>query len=268
MEDLADCAARLLGATAAGARPLLGGDLSEIARVRLADGREVVAKNGPAPRTEAAMLETIRRSGAPAPAVLGVDDDVLVIDVLPDGGALGEAWASLGAAVAILHRAHGTRYGWSRSYAFGTVAIDNGWGDDWPAFWGERRLLAHAAYLPIDLARRLETLAAGLPSRVPRKPAPALLHGDLWGGNVLVADGLVSGLIDPACYYGHGEVDIAMLSLFDSPEPAFFEAYGAREPGFDERKPIYQLWPALVHLRLFGAAYRPMVERLLAASRP
>jgi fructosamine-3-kinase len=91
-----------------------------------------------------------------------------------------------------------------------------------------------------------------------------LLHGDLWGGNVLAANNRVSALIDPACYYGHAEVDIAMLELFDSPSPSFFEAYGALEPGYRERLVIYRLWPALVHLRLFGDSYRALVLRLLA----
>jgi fructosamine-3-kinase len=92
---------------------------------------------------------------------------------------------------------------------------------------------------------------------------PALLHGDLWGGNVLVGGDRVSGLIDPACYYGHSEVDIAMLQMFDHPGEAFFSAYGKLEAGHKERLDIYRLWPALVHLRLFGSGYRPLVERLL-----
>jgi fructosamine-3-kinase len=82
----------------------------------------------------------------------------------------------------------------------------------------------------------------------------------------LVAGDRVSGLIDPACYHGHTEVDLAMLGLFDQPDAAFYEAYGLLEPGHDERTAIYRLWPALVHMRLFGAGYRPMVERLLQAT--
>ena len=75
----------------------------------------------------------------------------------------------------------------------------------------------------------------------------------------------LAALIDPACYYGHSEVDFAMLELFGGPTNDFYAAYGQLEAGRTERLPIYQLWPALVHLRLFGAGYRPMVERLLAA---
>jgi fructosamine-3-kinase len=165
-----------------------------------------------------------------------------------------------------MHHVRGDHYGWADDYAFGPVAIANGWSDNWPRFWAERRLLCHAPHVPAALAHRLETLAADLPSRLPARPAPALLHGDLWTGNVLVHGDRVSGLIDPACYYGHAEVDFAMLSLFDSPPPAFYDAYGSREPGHAERLPIYQIWPALVHLRLFGNSYRRLVERLLSAT--
>ena len=158
------------------------------------------------------------------------------------------------------------RYGWPIDYAFGPVAIANGWAEDWPRFWAERRLLVHLPHLPSALARRVEALAADLPNRLPARPTPALLHGDLWSGNILVAGDQVSGLIDPACYHGHTEVDLAMLGLFDQPEAAFYEVYGFLESGHDERTAIYRLWPALVHLRLFGAGYRPMVERLFQAT--
>ena len=188
------------------------------------------------------------------------------LEVLPSGGALSRAWASLGSVLAVLHATEGERYGWTEDYAFGPVAIENGWSEDWPRFWAERRLLTHIPHLPAALAHRVEALASALPGRLPRRPRPALLHGDLWGGNVLVSGDAVSGFIDPACYYGHVEVDFAMLSLFDSPPPAFYQAYGAVDADFRERQPIYQLWPALVHLRLFGSGYRTLVERLLAAA--
>ena len=145
------------------------------------------------------------------------------------------------------------------------MRVDNSWSDAWPDFWGQRRLLNQAPYLPAGLGHRIEALVRDLPEHLPRHPVPSLLHGDLWGGNVLVAGSRISGLIDPACYYGHAEVDFAMLGLFDRPGPALFAAYGGPEPGYDARLPIYQLWPALVHLRLFGAGYRKLVERLLTA---
>lgn len=263
MNALAEIGAKLLGGTLAHAETLSGGDLSQIVRIALKDGRKAIVKNGPSPRTEAAMLKAIAASGAPAPRVLGVNDEALVIELLPASGALSDAWADLGAALAVLHRAKGTRYGWPEDYAFGSLTIENAWADDWPRFWAERRLLVNLPHLSSSLARRVEALACDLPNRLPMHPVPSLLHGDLWGGNVLAIGSKVSGLIDPACYYGHGEVDIAMLNLFDSPGPEFYAAYGPLEPGLEQRLTIYKLWPALVHLRLFGG-YRPMVERFLS----
>lgn len=260
-DALARRAAALLGSELAQFRRLTGGDLSDCLLIRLTDGREAVAKSGPAPSTEAEMLAAIAATGAPAPAILAVDDTVLVLQRLPDQG--GSAPAELGRAVARLHAARGGLYGWRTDYAFGPVAIENAWCEDWPAFWGERRLLCHTPHLPPALVQRLQKLVDDLPNRLPARPRPALLHGDLWGGNVVYDGGRVAGLIDPACYHGHAEVDLAMLTLFGRPGPGFREAYGAPEPGEVERVAIYQLWPALVHLRLFGAGYRGLVEGLL-----
>lgn len=255
--------AALLGGRLVHSAPMGGGDLSSLVRIVLEDWREAVVKDGPDPPAEAAMLRAIRATGAPAPTVLAAGPGALVMEHLASGG--GDADADLGRAIAKLHAATGWRYGWESDYAFGPVAIGNGWREAWPTFWGEHRLLCHLAHIDAGLARRIEGLAASLPGRLPARPRPALLHGDLWRGNVLVDGACISGLIDPACYYGHAEVDLAMLSLFGRAGPAFREAYGAAEPGFAERVPVYQLWPALVHLRLFGSGYRDMVEGMLSA---
>ncbi len=263
MTSPAEAGARLLGGVLAAARTLHGGDLSRVSLIRLQDGRQAVIKSGPAARTEAAMLAALRHAGAPVPAVLAVDDNVLVLEAIEARGRLDAAWPDLGTALALLHRTIGPRYGWAENYAFGPVAIENTWSDDWPAFYGQHRLLTHVPFLPADLSRRVEALAGDLENRLPRQPAASLLHGDLWGGNVLVAGSRVAAFIDPAACYGHAEIDIAMLGLFDAPSAAFFEAYGALAPGAAERLVLYRLWPALVHLRLFGAVYRGMVESLL-----
>ncbi|WP_127077778.1 fructosamine kinase family protein [Rhodomicrobium lacus] len=264
---LGKAGATLLGGTLAMETALGGGSLSEIVRIRLASGREAVVKGGGRPEIEARMLRAIADAGAPAPVVLAVGDGVLVIEAVDTGGSISQAWPQIGAALATLHAAKGDSCGWNEDYAFARVAIENRRMRSWPAFWAERRLLVNVPHVDAALARRIEALAKALPDRLPELSAPSLLHGDLWGGNVLVAHGGAVSFIDPACYFGHGEVDIAMLNLFDTPPPAFYDAYGPLEPGFDERQPIYRLWPALVHLRLFGSAYLGMVQRLLAAAR-
>ncbi|WP_273505234.1 fructosamine kinase family protein [Fulvimarina manganoxydans] len=264
MTKLAAAGERLLGGRITASKSLSGGDLSALLLVTMEDGRKAVLKGGPAPRTEGSMLEVIAKTGAPAPAVLAVDDDVLAIEWLASDDSLQRAWGSLGAVLKTLHADEGPDYGWPEPYAFGPVAIDNRPAADWPSFFAERRLMVHAAHIPEDLARRIEGLCSNLTDRLPKTPYASLLHGDCWSGNILVSKGCVTGLIDPASYYGDREVDLAMLHLFASPGPAFTEAYGSLAPGFEERRAIYTLWPALVHLRLFGSGYRRLVERLLA----
>ena len=151
MNKLAEIGAALIGGAFHHAEALHGGDLSAIVRIELSDGREVIVKNGPAPKTEAAMLRAIAASGAPAPAVLAVSDEALVIELLPTGGSLSRAWASLGLVLARLHATSGARYGWPTDYAFGPVAIANGWTEDWPYFWAERRgeMLYHCVNCPL-----------------------------------------------------------------------------------------------------------------------
>jgi len=263
MTSLAEHGAVLLNGRLAGSKALGGGSLSQLVEITLRDGRRAVVKTGPEPRAEAAMLKAIRASGSPAPEVLAADDRVLVITLLPGSSGVGSAWRDLGHVLAHLHQTKGFYYGWERDYAFGAVDIVNRPAEDWPSFWGDHRLLTSAQAVGAVIARRLERLAADLHNRLPARPEPSLLHGDLWGGNVMTDGARVTGLIDPACYWGHGEVDIAMLMMFDRPDRAFFSAYGALEAGSVERLAIYRLWPALVHLRLFGDSYRALVEQLL-----
>jgi len=264
--SLVDRVAALLGVGVRSAMPLTGGDLSAVVRVLLADGSTVVAKGGDRAEDEADMLRAIAAAGVPAPRVLAAAPGCLVMERLPADGRLSDAWSDLGTVTRRLHAVTGARYGWPVDFAFGPVPIINTWSEDWPAFWAEQRLLVFESCLPVDLARRVARIARDLPNRLPWCPAPSLLHGDLWTGNVLVHGRRVSGLIDPACYYGDAAVDLAMLHLFGQPSAAFFDTYRAFDPGSDERLPIYQLWPALVHFRLFGKGYRPLVERTLEAS--
>ena len=246
---------------------LHGGDLSDVVRVTLSDDHSTcVVKTGPNIAVEARMLEALLAAGAPAPEVLGTKGDVLVLEDLGDGQARGQAsdalWGAFGDALHHLHSHTAERFGWEEDYAFGSVNIPGGWSDDWPSFWAEQRLLAAPSALPLDIARRVEALAGRLGEVLPADPPASMLHGDLWNGNLHVSQGRV-WMIDPACYHGHAEVDLAMLHLFGAPHPALTRRYGPLEPGYETRRAVYQLWPALVHLRLFGAGYRGMVTQLL-----
>lgn len=105
------------------------------------------------------IVQEMARSGAPVPAVLGVNDTVLALELLPVGGGLGstDSWTSLGHALAKLHSATNPeqRYGWRVDYAFGQLAIPNGWCDSWPRFWAERRLLVNVPHIPQQVEHHL-----------------------------------------------------------------------------------------------------------------
>jgi fructosamine-3-kinase len=260
---LAEAAARLLNTQVVDARPLAGGNLSAVVRLTFADGREAIVKssrNG----VEAGMLRAMKAAGVRVPDVLAADADIVVMSVADDRERLSRRWDDLGEQLKILHAATGDSYGWPVDYAFGNVTICNTRSGDWVKFWKTHRLLCFATFLPSDFARRIEALAAVLPDLIPAKPKVCLLHGDLWSGNVLAGrDGIT--LIDPACYYGDAAVDLAMLQLFDCPENAFYRHYGYR-PG-SEILAVYSLWPALVHVRLFGSGYLDLVDRSLKKLR-
>ena len=239
----AETAAALIGKELSSTQNLHGGDLSVVQRLRFVDGTTAVLKIAATAGAEARMLHAIAASGAPSPGVLAVSGDLLLMQDLGRDQRPSVAWADLGRQLRRLHATQGTAYGWDCDHGFGPVPF-----------------LPH---LPRDLARRIEALAARLHDLLPVRPPPALLHGDLWTGNIMARDGHVTGLIDPACYHGHAEVDLAMLCLFGTPDGSFWDAYRP-DPDLADRRPIYQLFPALVHLRLFGPGYLGLVERCVA----
>ena len=244
---------------------LSGGDLSQVLLLRRPDGRCTVAKGGPAVGTEAAMLRALAGAGVPVPVVEGEFDGILLIEHVPNDGVFSaRAWIDIGSTLRRLHEHQAERYGWPVDYRIGSVELNNREGSDWPRFWAEQRLVPAASVLDRPWRERVERLAQRLGDLLPLSPPASFLHGDLWSGNILVADGRVAALIDPACYYGDPEVDLAMVSLFAAPPPDFQESYGALDPGWEERRAVYQLFPALVHLRLFGQSYASLADRLLA----
>lgn len=264
MSALSRKVAELTGTAEDRIERLAGGDLSEVLLLRRPDGRCTVAKGGPAVAVEAAMLRELVGAGVPVPLVEGEHEGVLLMEQIPNDGVFSpSAWADIGAAVRRLHERTGETYGWPADYQLGTVELDNRRTSHWPSFW-RQRLTSAASVLDRPWRDRVDAFARNIPNLLPEAPPASLLHGDLWSGNILVAEGRLAALIDPACCHGDAEVDLAMLRLFGEPPEEFWKAYGPLREGWEERQPVYQLFPALVHLRLFGATYAGMVDRLLA----
>ena len=121
--------------------------------------------------------------------------------------------------------------------------------------------------LPGAVLSRLHALAGRLDKWLAEPERPSLIHGDMWGGNVLCRDGRISGFVDPAIYYADPEIELAFSTMFGTFGDAFFGPYRELRPMasgfFEERRHLYNLYPLLVHVRLFGGAYAGQVERTL-----
>lgn len=264
------------------------GCISTALRIEAARGTFFLKASAGAPgdtfEAEAAGLEALR-AAAPGdlgvPRVLGVRNrgagpGFLLLEWIEPGRADERHWRRLGAALAALHRAPapgGGAYGFDVDDFIGRLPQANGWMEDWPAFFARRRLLPQ-----IERARaggrwrkrwdaHAARLLAGIGGLLPARPRPSLLHGDLWSGNQLAgADGR-AWLIDPAAYVGDREADLAMTELFGGFAPAFHDAYRAAwpiDPGYADRRAVYDLYHLLNHLNHFGGSYAASVERTLA----
>ena len=243
--------------------PLKGGFICGTVRGRLADGREVVVKRCPYPaEVEADGLRALGAAGVPVPAVLGVGSQVLVLERVggpPD-------WAALGRAIAGLHRTTGDRFGWHRDNFQGITVQPNGWYEDWPSFYVERRVRPHLAdaRVPGPLRRRIERACEGpLPALLRPRPPASLTHGDLWMGNVIEG----RWLVDPAVSFADRELELAYMQLSDSLPAEFWDAYMAEwpsDPGYERRRPALQLHKFLNNIRHFGPdRYVPRIQAVL-----
>lgn len=119
-----------------------------------------------------------------------------------------------------------------------------------------------------DTLRRIESFSEKLDDLLEEPDHPSLLHGDVWTSNVLASGTHITGFIDPAVYYGHPEIELAFITLFSTFGKSFFDRYNElhriRDGFFETRRDVYNVYPLLVHVRLFGGSYLGGVERVLA----
>ena len=256
-----------------------GGDVAESFRVRLASGRVVFAKTHAAPppgffTTEAAGLRWLRAADAlPVPEVLAVSDDdpMLVLEWIEEDGRGRSDEAAFGRALAALHGAGAPCFGREDRRSTGSRGLPNEPHDSWPEFFASQRLVPIARLLrdaDAELARRVDTVATRLDALCGPAEPPARLHGDLWAGNRLVDTTGRSWLIDPACFGGHREFDLAMMRLFGGFGDAAFAAYAEVAPladGWAQRVPLHQLAPIAIHAIKFGGGYVTGLDRALRA---
>ncbi|MCC6900112.1 MAG: fructosamine kinase family protein [Polyangiaceae bacterium] len=274
--SVAERVGRALGGRIERTMRLSGGDINDAFAAELVDGRRVFVKtNADAPAdlfvAEAEGLGWLADAGAIAvPAVLAVGDDFLVLELIEPGRRRADFDEVLGRALAALHSRGASGFGHGRDNFIGRLPQDNHAETDWATFYRERRLAPMVSRAQGLLGRRLcdsfERLSARLAELVGPAEPPARLHGDLWGGNLHATAGGEPCLIDPAAYGGHREMDLAMMRLFGGFAPRVFAAYHEAlplAPGHEGRVDLYQLYPLLVHVNLFGAGYVAGVQRAL-----
>lgn len=257
---------------------LSGGCIAACWRVHLDDGGSVVVKQsggGENLETEAWMLRYLaEHAPVPVPAVLHAAADIMIMDHVPTSGAIDDRVERDAAErLAALHAVTAPRFGLERDTLIGSLPQPNPQGDDWVDFFRDQRLLhmadlAHeAGRLPADLRARIDGLAIRLGDLLPRHPTPSLIHGDVWGGNVLVRDGRLAALIDPAIYYADAEIELAFTTLFGTFGETFFRRYHEIRPldrlFREERIHLLNLYPVLTHVRLFGGGYVEQVAGTL-----
>jgi fructosamine-3-kinase len=286
----------LLGADVTAARELGGQHGVRHYRLELADGRTAFAKAGnglegasaarraaagpsqdPAGfAAEAAGLRWLAEAGAVGvPPVFAQRGECLIIGWIEAGQPSRDAAARFGRELASLHAAGAASFGapWPGVIAGLPLANDARSGDGWADWYATHRVLPYARIgrdagaLGAADVTVIESACARAPDVAGPAEAPARLHGDCWSGNVLWSGGR-GWLIDPAAHGGHRETDLAMLALFGAPYLGeILAAYQEAAPladGWRGRVPLHQLHPLLVHVCLFGAAYR---EAALVAAR-
>ncbi|MGQ9511159.1 MAG: fructosamine kinase family protein [Thermaceae bacterium] len=240
--------------------PLTGGDVAQVFRA----GPYVLKLRPNPPKgffpSEAEGLKALAQKGVRVPRVMYVEEGGLVLEYLPPGR---PDWEGLARMLARLHGQREARYGGGRVF-LGPFPLPEGMGEDWTAFFYERRIqpLLEAVHTELGpLASRVEqAFGKNLPTE-----GPVLLHGDLWHGNVYFAqEG--PALLDPSAWVGERGVDLAMMHLFGGFPKTFWQVYEALLPIPTEVRralPCYQIYYLLVHVLLFGRSYLAPLERVL-----
>jgi len=269
----------VLGRSVIASRSLSGGCVAEVRELELEDGARCVVKLAAQGGLddEAWMLRYLAtRSRLPVPSVLYGDDTLLVLErIAGDAGGIGPAVERDAADhLAALHHVASPRFGLERDTVIGSLRQPNPWSDTWRTFFRDQRLLymgrraLDAGAISTACFTRLERLGGRLNEWLSEPSSASLVHGDVWGGNVLVHRGRLTAFLDPAIYFADPEVELAFIALFSTFGDAFFRRYAdqrAIAPGFFEtRRHLYNLYPLLVHAVLFGRGYGQRVERMLA----
>ena len=277
------------GVTIADTKRIYGGDINDAYGLTLTDGNHIFMKvntreNASFFAAEATGLDAVSRTGAiGTPRILGYGTDVsraggafLLLEFVYGGKKIPDYWEIFGHQLADMHRAqtadyvHGGKYGFLHDNYIGAGNQINTPHENWITFFRDCRLKVQfqraAHYFDTADFKKITRLMDHIGDFLAEPEYPSLLHGDLWGGNVITGNDGRAWLIDPAVYVGHAEADIAMTELFGGFPAAFYSAYreaGILLPDYKERRDLYNLYHLLNHLNLFGRSYLSSVKQII-----
>lgn len=280
-ESILDCLTNNLDIAIHNTKTLSGGSINQSYKIESNNGDLFLKWNRSAPDDffdkEARGLDILKESGSELriPEVIAVRKPetgrpgFLLMEFIPEGDN-GNSYA-FGEQLAILHNSRGESFGLDHDNYIGSLPQSNKNHDNWVSFFSEERI-GPQLKIAVDSGKMDSSSVrgwTGLQSRLddlmpPVKPS--LIHGDLWGGNYLFDQKGSAVLIDPAVYYGHPEMDLAFSKMFGGFSVEFYDGYESVSPteaGFSERVPLYNLYPLLVHVNLFGGHYTSQAAAVL-----
>lgn len=219
------------------------------------------------------LLGSCKTLKVPEPIATGTLDShaFLLMNFIEEGPRSEGFWEDFGRKLATLHRNTQSSFGLTFNNYIGALPQSNEARDHWVDFFVEQRLekqvkMAQDRKLAdLKLIGNFQALYKKLPDLIPHEP-PSLLHGDLWSGNFMSSKDFGAVLIDPAVYYGHREAEIAFTQLFGGFHPPFYQAYLEAWPlqaGWEDRVDLFNLYPLMVHLNLFGRSYMQQIQSIL-----
>ncbi len=257
--------------------PLSGGDINDVFLLKCASKKYVVKTNDASKfpgmfQTEAKGLDLLRSSNSfkiPSVISFGVIENTsyLLLEHIPEGSTSNIFWQQFAENLAILHKTTQPTFGLDHSNYIGSLPQYNGSETSAADFYINQRLEPQfkiAKEQGFDFSK-LDVFYKNLSSEIPNEP-PALLHGDLWGGNYMVSEHGTPVLIDPAVSFAPREMDLAMMQLFGGFSEEIFNHYHSIFPlknNWKQRVSLWQLYFLLVHLNIFGAGYLSRVQSIV-----
>lgn len=272
MNQLEDIIEELDIGTLLSTRTISGGSINDAFQIETTEGKFFLKLNSASRfpnmfEAEKRGLELLGQTSfiVPKPLAVGthVDTQFIITEWVEQGAPEDGFWNEFGRSLAELHLLSSENFGLNHDNYIGSLNQKNSEHENWAEFYRDERLI-----LQMNLAEESCQLSSGMKSGFENlfqkldaifpTEKPSLLHGDLWSGNMMAtADGSPC-IFDPAVYFGHREMDLAMMALFGGFGDAWVDAYNEVYPlesGWRERIPIGQLYPLMVHVNLFGGGY-------------